>query len=238
MNAKRRFLLRATATLLAAASLSGAAAADTKVKVGVLNDMSGVYADLAGPDSLVAVGLAVEDFGAATKGISVEVVGGDHQNKADIGANLARQWFDQDGVDLIVDVPNSAVALAVSAVAKEKNKILVVSAGGSSDLTGKACNANTIHWTYDTWALAHGTGTALTKQGYDTWFFLSADYAFGQALERDTTEAVVQAGGKVLGSVKHPFPGSDFSSYLLQAQSSGAKVIGLANAGGDTINSI
>jgi len=214
------------------------ASAETNVKIGVLNDRSGVYADLSGEGSVIAARMAVEDFKAADKGIKVEIVSADHQNKPDVGSNIARQWYDQDGVDAIFDVPTSSVALAVSQVTREKNKIFIDSGAGAADLTGKQCSPNTVHWTYDTWALAHGTGSAMVKQGGDSWFFITADYAFGQALERDTAAVVEKAGGKVLGSVKHPFPGSDFSSFLLQAQSSGAKVIGLANAGGDTINSI
>ncbi len=214
------------------------ASAETNVKIGVLNDRSGVYADLSGEGSVIAARMAVEDFKAVDKGIKVEIVSADHQNKPDVGSNIARQWYDQDGVDAIFDVPTSSVALAVSQVTREKNKIFIDSGAGAADLTGKQCSPNTVHWTYDTWALAHGTGSAMVKQGGDSWFFITADYAFGQALERDTAAVVEKAGGKVLGSVKHPFPGSDFSSFLLQAQSSGAKVIGLANAGGDTINSI
>src|SRR5258707_5527563 len=218
--------------------MAGVAQADMNVKIGVLNDRSGVYADLSGEGSVIAAQLAVEDFKAAAKGIKVDIVSADHQNKPDIGSNIARQWYDQDGVDAIVDVPTSSVALAVSQVTKEKNKVFIDSGAGTADLTGKACSPNTVHWTYDTWSMAHGTGSAMVKQGGDTWFFITADYAFGQSLERDSSAVVQQAGGKVLGSVKHPFPGSDFSSFLLQAQSSGAKVIGLANAGGDTINTI
>ncbi len=214
------------------------ARAEMDVKIGVLNDRSGVYADLSGEGSVIAARMAVEDFKAADKGIKVEILSADHQNKPDIGSNIARQWYDQDGVDAIFDVPTSSVALAVSQVTREKNKIFIDSGAGAADLTGKQCSPNTIHWTYDTWALAHGTGSAMVKRGGNTWFFITADYAFGQALERDTAAVVQQAGGKVLGSVKHPFPGSDFSSFLLQAQASGAKVIGLANAGGDTINTI
>lgn len=229
-------LILSTALILGL--MAGAASADMNVKIGVLNDRSGVYADLSGEGSVIAAQMAVEDFKAADKGIKVDILSADHQNKPDIGSNIARQWYDQDGVDAIVDVPTSSVALAVSQVTKEKNKVFIDSGAGAADLTGKQCSPNTIHWTYDTWSLAHGTGSAMVKQGGDTWFFITADYAFGQALEKDTSAVVQQAGGKVLGSVKHPFPGSDFSSFLLQAQSSGAKVIGLANAGGDTINTI
>jgi branched-chain amino acid transport system substrate-binding protein len=224
----------------AAALMSGSVFAQDKisVKLGVLNDRSGTYADLAGEGSVVAAKMAVEDFKAAEKGIAVEVVSADHQNKPDIGSSIVRQWYDQDGVDAVLDTPTSSVALAVSEITKEKNKIFINSGAGSSDLTGKACSPNTIHWTYDTWALANGTGSAMVKAGGDSWFFLTADYAFGHALERDTAAVVEKSGGKVLGKVRHPFPGQDFSSFLLQAQSSGAKVIGLANAGADTTNAI
>ena len=229
------------ATALAVMLGCGAAHAqytDGVIKIGVLNDMSGLYADLAGQGSVVAAKMAVEDFGAAAKGMKVEIVGADHQNKPDVGSNIARTWFDRDNVDAIVDVPTSSVALAINEIAREKNKVFLVSGAAASDLTGPKCSPNTVHWTYDTWALANGTGKAMVKTGGDTWFFITADYAFGKALERDTTEIVQANGGKVLGSVRHPFPGTDFSSFLLQAQASKAKVIGLANAGGDTINSI
>ena len=231
--------------LLAAAAFfmlaGGAAHADMSggvVKIGVLNDMSGLYADLSGQGSVVAAQMAVEAFGGNVGGAKIEVIGADHQNKADIGSNIARQWFDVNGVDVIVDVPTSSVALAVSDVAREKNKVLLVSGAAASDLTGPKCSPNTVHWTYDTWALANGTGKAVVQTGGDTWFFITADYAFGQALERDTTAVIKANGGKVLGAVRHPLNTADFSSFLLQAQSSGAKVIGLANAGGDTTNAI
>lgn len=225
---------------LAAAFLSSTAYAQDRinVKLGVLNDRSGTYSDLSGEGSAVAARMAVEDFGAADKGIDVEIISADHQNKPDIGSSIARQWYDQDGVDVILDVPTSSVAFAVSDITREKNKIFINSGAGASDLTGKACSPNTIHWTYDTWALANGTGGAMVRNGGDTWFFLTADYAFGHALERDTAALVEAAGGKVLGNVRHPFPAQDFSSFLLQAQGSGAKVIGLANAGSDTTNAI
>ena len=226
----------AAAALLTTAA--GAQAQTTKVKIGVMSDMSGLYADLGGPGSVTAAKLAVEDFNPAAHGLNVEIVSGDMQNKPDVGSNLARQWFDVDGVDMIVDVPNSGVALAVNEVAREKNKVFLVSGAASSDLTGPKCSPDTIHWTYDTWMLANGTGKALVKTGGDTWFFLTSDYAFGHALERDTTAVVLANGGKVLGGVAHPLNTSDFSSYLLQAQASKAKIIGLANAGGDTINAI
>jgi branched-chain amino acid transport system substrate-binding protein len=211
---------------------------DGTIKIGVMNDMSGLYADLTGPGSVVAARMAVEDFGAAAKGLKVEIVGADHQNKPDVGSNIVRTWIDVDKVDVIVDVPTSSVALAVSEIVKDKNKVFLVSGAAASDLTGPKCTPNTIHWTYDTWALANGTGKAIVQTGGDTWFFMTADYAFGHALERDTAAVVEKNGGKVLGKVRHPFPGTDFSSFLLQAQASKAKIIGLANAGGDTINSI
>jgi branched-chain amino acid transport system substrate-binding protein len=226
------------AAVAAAALGAGAAQAQTSVKLGVLNDMSGLYADISGPGSLVAANMAVEDFKAASKGIKVEVIGADHQNKPDVGSTIARKWYDQENVDVILDVTTSSVALAVSDVTKEKNKIFMISGGGTSDLTGAKCTPNNVHWTYDTWALANGTGTAVTKAGGDSWFMLTADYAFGAALERDTSEAVKKAGGKIVGGVKHPLSNSDFSSFLLQAQASKAKVIGMANAGSDTINTI
>ena len=230
------------AAFLAAALITGAAQAqdqsDGVVKIGVLDDMSSLYADLAGPGSVVAARMAVEDFGAAAKGLKVEIVSADHQNKPDVGSNITRQWIDVDKVDVIVDVVTSSVALAVNEVVRDKNKVLLVSGAATSDLTGPKCSPNTIHWTYDTWALANGTGKAIVKTGGDSWFFITADYAFGHALERDTAAVVEANGGKVLGRVRVPINTSDFSSYLLQAQQSKAKIIGLANAGGDTINSI
>jgi branched-chain amino acid transport system substrate-binding protein len=234
----RRRLLAAAALFILAGGAAHADMSGGVVKIGVLNDMSGLYADLSGQGSVVAAQMAVEAFGGNVGGTKIEVIGADHQNKADIGSNIARQWFDVDGVDVIVDVPTSSVALAVSDVTREKNKVLLVSGAAASDLTGAKCSPNTIHWTYDTWALANGTGKAVVQTGGDTWFFITADYAFGHALERDTTAVVQASGGKVLGSVRHPLNNADFSSFLLQAQSSGAKVIGLANAGGDTTNSI
>jgi branched-chain amino acid transport system substrate-binding protein len=211
---------------------------DGVVKIGVMTDMSGLYADITGPGSVVAARMAVEDFGAAAKGMKVEILAADHQNKPDVGSSIVRQWIDVDKVDAIADVPTSSIGLAVSQIVKDKNKVFLVSGAASSDLTGKACSPNTVHWTYDTWALANGTGKALVQTGGKTWFFVTADYAFGHALERDTAAVVEANGGRVLGRVRHPFPGTDFSSFLLQAQASRAQVIGLANAGGDTINSI
>jgi len=223
----------------AAALLATAAQAQTlNVKIGVLTDMSGVYSGIGGPGSVAAAKLAVQDFNPEAHGMKVDIVSADHQNKPDIGAGIARQWYDVDGVDVVVDVPNSGVALAVNEVTREKNKVFLVSNAATSDLTGPKCSPNTVHWTYDTWMLAHGTGGAVVRNGGDTWFFLTADYAFGHALERDTTAVVLANGGKVLGSVNVPLNNQDFSSFLLQAQSSKAKIIGLANAGGDTDNSI
>jgi branched-chain amino acid transport system substrate-binding protein len=217
---------------------TSALAQDKTAKIGVLNDMSSLYADIGGPNSVVAVKMAVEDSGLVAKGWKIDVLSGDHQNKPDIGTNMARQWIDVDKLDAVVDTPTSSVALAVSNLVKEKNAILINSGGASADITGKACTPNTLSVTYDTYMLAKGTGQALTKAGGDTWFFLTSDYAFGHALERDTAAIVTASGGKVLGAVRHPLNTSDFSSFLLQAQSSKAKVIGLANAGGDTTNAI
>jgi branched-chain amino acid transport system substrate-binding protein len=232
---KRLLSLTALAVVLAASS---AQAQQLNVKIGVMSDMSSLYADIGGPGSVAAAKLAIADFTKANPNAKVDLVSGDHQNKPDVGSQLANQWFDVDKVDMIIDIPNSGVALAVSQVASQKNKLFIVSGAAASDLTGPKCNANTIHWTYDTGMLANGTGAALVKTGGYSWFFLTADYAFGHALERDTAAAVEANGGKVLGKVRHPLNTSDFSSFLLQAQSSKAKVIGLANAGGDTINSI
>ncbi len=231
-------------TLLAAVGLTalmaGSAGAQVSVKLGVMNDRSGIYADLGGEGGVVAARMAVEDFMKTAGGSAVkaEIIAADHQNKPDIGSNIARQWYDQEGVDVILDVPTSSVALAVNQITREKNKIHLNSGAASSDLTGPQCSPNTIHWAYDTVQLANVTGGAMVRQGGDSWYFLTADYAFGHALERDTTAVVQKNGGKVIGSVKTPFPSNDFSSFLLQAQASKAKVIGLANAGGDTVNSI
>ena len=226
------------AALAAGLACGGASAQQISVKIGVLSDMSSLYSDIGGPGSVIAAKMAIADFAKSNPDVKVELVSGDHQNKPDVGSQIANQWFDVEKVDMIVDVPNSGVALAVSQIANQKNKVFLASGPAASDLTGPKCNANTIHWTYDTWMLANGTGKALVKTGGDTWFFLTADYAFGHALERDTAAAVEASGGKVLGKVRHPLNTNDFSSFLLQAQSSKAKVIGLANAGGDTINSI
>ena len=228
----------AAAALAAATTGATAQMSDGGIKIGVMNDQSGTYADLAGPGSVWAARKAVEDYCKANKCGKVDVVFADHQNKPDVGSGIVRKWFDVEQVDVVVDVPTSSVALAVNQIAKEKNKVFLVSGAAASDLTGPACTANTVHWTYDTWALANGTGNAIVKTGGKNWFFLTADYAFGHALERDTAAVVEKGGGKVLGRVRHPFPAQDFSSFLLQAQSSKAQIIGLANAGADTINAI
>jgi branched-chain amino acid transport system substrate-binding protein len=240
MNIFKRTLLgiAVAAALGAGATAAEAQISDSVIKIGVLSDMSSLYTDLAGAGSVVAAKMAVEDSGIEKRGYKVEIISADHQNKPDVGSNIARQWYDVDKVDVIVDVPNSGVALAINQITKDKGKAFLAVGPGTSDLTGKACSPNTVHWSYDTWMLANGTGTAITKQGGDTWFFISADYAFGAALERDTTAAVTRNGGKVIGGVKAPINNQDFSSFLLQAQASKAKIIGLANAGGDTTNSI
>src|SRR3974390_125190 len=226
------------AALAAGLACGGASAQQISVKIGVLSDMSSLYSDIGGAGSVIAAKMAIADFAKSNPDVKVELVSGDHQNKPDVGSQIANQWFDVEKVDMIVDIPNSGVALAVSQVANQKNKVFLASGAATSDLTGPKCSPDTIHWTYDTWMLANGTGKALVKTGGDTWFFLTADYAFGHALERDTAAVVLANGGKVLGSVKHPLNTSDFSSFLLQAQSSKAKIVGLANAGGDTTNAI
>jgi branched-chain amino acid transport system substrate-binding protein len=230
---------RIASVCIAGLLLASPAFADDKVvKIGALTDLSSLYADLGGPGSTLAAQMAVEDSGMAKKGWTIDVIEADHQNKTDVGVSIARKWFDEDKVDVIVDVPNSGVALAVAPVVKEKNGVFLNSGAASSDLTGKACTPNTVHWTYDTYALANGTGKAVVKAGGDTWFFLTADYAFGHALQRDTSAVVEANGGKVIGSINVPLNSPDFSSFLLQAQASKAKIIGLANAGGDTTNSV
>jgi branched-chain amino acid transport system substrate-binding protein len=228
-------LFLGTALALAA---GGAHAQDKTVKVGVLTDNSGLYSDLGGAGSTLAAQMAIEDSGLAGKGWKIDLISADHQNKPDIATTIARQWIDVEKVDVLMDVLNSGVALAVNNVVKEKNSVMINSGAASSDLTNAQCTPNTVHWTYDTYMLAHSTGAALVKAGGDTWYFITADYAFGAALERDTTAVVLASGGKVVGSVKHPLNSSDFSSFLLQAQASKAKIIGMANAGGDTTNTI
>jgi branched-chain amino acid transport system substrate-binding protein len=224
--------------VLSLGATASAQVSDNVLKIGVLNDQSGTYSDLSGKGSVEAVKMAVEDFGGKVLDMPVEVVFADHQNKPDIGASIVNEWIDVGQVDVVVDLPTTSVCLAVQEICKNKNRINIISTGASVILTNKNCSPNGFHWTYDNYALAKGTGLAMVKDGGDTWFFITADYAFGHDLEKTTSEAVVNAGGKVLGSVRHPFPNNDFSSFLLQAQASGAKVIGLANAGGDTINAI
>ena len=213
---------------------AGAAA----IRIGVLTDLSGLYSDLAGDGSVEAAKMAVEEVGGKIGGRPIEVVSADHRNKPDVGSAVARRWLENEGVDVIVDVPTSSVALAVNEIVRNQNKVFIASGPAAADLTGKACSPNTVHWTYDTWALANGTGREVVRSGGKTWFFITADYAFGQALERDVTAVVVENGGKVLGSVRHPLNNTDFSSFLMQAQASKADVIGMANAGGDTVNAI
>jgi branched-chain amino acid transport system substrate-binding protein len=238
----RRSLIGAAATAPVWGALpfrSARAQAANTIKIGVMNDQSGLYRDLSGPGSVQAVRLAIQESGITQRGVNVEVVAADHQNRPDVGSTIVRQWLDRDGVDVVVDVPTSSVALAVNTLVREKNKVYLNSGAATSDLTGSACSPNTIHWTYDTWMLAKSTGGAMVRAGGQSWFFITADYAFGHALERDTSEFVRTAGGRILGQVRTPFPGTtDFSSFLLQAQSSRAQVVGLANAGGDTINTI
>ena len=225
-------------TSLVFAACGGALAQDKNVKIGVLTDNSGLYSDLGGAGSTLAAQMAIEDSGLAAKGWKIDLISADHQNKPDIATTIARQWIDVEKVDILMDVLNSGVALAVNNVVKEKNSIMINTGAATSDLTNAQCSPNTVHWVYDTYMLANSTGQALVKAGGDTWYFLTADYAFGAALERDTTAVIVKSGGKVLGTVKHPLNSSDFSSFLLQAQASKAKIVGLANAGGDTTNSI
>jgi branched-chain amino acid transport system substrate-binding protein len=229
-------LLRAAG--FAALMASSMVQAQTPVTIGVMSDMSSVYSDIGGKGSVEAVRMAIEDFKAEEKGLKVNIVSADPQNKPDIAATLARKWYDVDGVDMVIDLPTSAVSMAVGQIAQEKNKVALYSASASSDMTGKACTPNTIHWTYDTWALSHGTGEAVVKAGGKSWFFLTADYTFGQALERDTAQVVKANGGTVVGSVSHPLATADFSSFILQAQASKAQVIGLANGGADTTSAI
>ena len=237
MDLSRRLLLGTSAAV--GTVPRGLHAQAPGLKIGVLTDLSGPYQDLAGPLAVGAAQLATEDFGVAGRGMHVAIISADHQNKPDVGAGIARQWFDREGVDAIFEVANSAVGLAVAGVARDKNKVYVNSGAATSDLTGAQCNRNTIHWAYDTYMLARSTGGAMVRAGGDSWYFITADYAFGQAMQRDTTKFITDAGGRVLGGVRYPFPGTtDFSSLLLSAASSGAKVLGIANAGTDTTNTI
>ncbi|MCO6180129.1 ABC transporter substrate-binding protein [Ciceribacter sp. RN22] len=234
----RKNLIASLAIVLASSTAALADASDGKVKIGILNDQSGVYADFGGKSSVEAAKMAIEDYGGKVLGVPVEIVDADHQNKPDIASNIARQWYDTEQVDAIMELTTSSVALAVQAIAKEKKKIDIVTGAATTELTGKQCSPYGFHWAYDTHALAVGTGGALVKQGGDSWFFLTADYAFGYSLEQQTSDFVKANGGSVVGAVRHPLATTDFSSFLLQAQSSGAKVVGLANAGADTQNAI
>jgi len=237
MSSARSLLFGVAAIALGSAGAQAQISGDV-VKLGVLTDMTSLYADINGPGAVVAVRMAVEDYGGKVRGKPIEVVSADTQNKPDIGLTVGGKWFDADGVDVILGASASSVSLAIQTLAGDKNKVFLAPDPASSDITGKACNANTIQWVYDTVALANGTGSAVVKAGGDSWYFLTADYAFGYALERDVSAVVTAAGGKILGSVRHPLNTSDFSSFILQAQGSGAKIVGLANAGGDTINSL
>jgi len=228
----------ATMALAGSSVTAHAQVSDDVVKIGVLTDMSSLYADATGKGSLIAVEMAAADFGGKVKGKPIQVVSGDHQNKPDVGVGIARNWFDNEKVDAVFDVPTSSVALAIQQLTRDKNKVFINSGGGTSDLTGPACSPTTVHWTYDTYALSNVAGRAMVQRGEDSWFFITADYAFGAALERDASNVVKDTGGKVIGNVRHPLNSSDFSSYLLQAQASKAKVVALANAGGDTTNAL
>src|SRR5512143_1850260 len=229
--------VRFVAVLVTSLSMPAFAEMNGTTRIGILNDMSSVYADFQGPGSVLAAQMAVEDFAKQSK-LKIEVISADHQNKPDVGAGIARRWFDAEGVDMVIDLPNSAVALAVSDIGKEKNKVVIGSGAGTAALTGAKCSPTFVHWTYDTWAFGHGTARGVLAQGGKTWFFITADYAFGQDLEKQASDEVIASGGKVLGSVHHPIGTNDFSSFLLQAQASKADVIALANAGGDTVNTI
>ena len=230
-------LARLIAVLLGLSAFPAHAEVNGVLRIGVLNDMSSVYADFQGPGSVVAAQMAVEDFAKQSQR-KIEVIAADHQNKPDVGSAIARRWFDTEGVDMIIDLPNSAVALAVAGIAREKNKVVIGSGAGSAVLTGASCSPNTVHWTYDTWAMGHGLARGVLQQGGKTWFFITADYAFGHDLEKQATDEIVASGGKVLGAVRHPIATNDFSSFLLQAQASGADVVAMANAGGDTVNAV
>jgi branched-chain amino acid transport system substrate-binding protein len=232
-------MMRVLLVLLTFAAFCVRAEAETNgaTRIGVMNDMSSVYADFQGPGSVLAAQLAVEDFAKQSKG-KVEILSADHQNKPDVGATIARRWFDVEGVDMIIDLPNSAVALAVSDIARDSNKVVIGSGAGTALLTGAKCSPNTVHWTYDTWSMGHGLARGVLEGGGKSWFFITADYAFGHDLEKQANDEVLAQGGKVLGAVRHPLGTNDFSSFLLQAQSSGAQVVAMANAGGDTVNAI
>src|ERR1035437_8788434 len=227
--------LKLAAVVATLFSMPALAEMNGTLRIGVLNDMSSVYADFQGPGSVLAAQMAVEDF-AKTSKRKIEVISADHQNKPDVGAGIARRWLDVEGVDMIVDLPNSAVALAVSEIVREKNKVAIGSGAGTALLTGAKCSPNFVHWTYDTWANGHALARGVLAAGNKSWFFITADYAFGYDLEKQASDEVLASGGKIIGAVRHPLGSPDFSSYLLQAQASGAQVVALANAGGDTTN--
>jgi branched-chain amino acid transport system substrate-binding protein len=235
---RQSFVRHAAACFFTLVAMTASEASDGVVRIGVLNDQSGVFADSTGAGSTLSARMAAEDFGGKVAGMPIEIVAADHQNKPDVGATIARRWFDLEKVDVIVDLGNSAVALAVNEIARDKNKAILVSAGGTTALTGKSCSPNTVQWTYDTWSQSNAIGTALVKSGHRTWFFLTADYTFGYNLRDETSKVVLANGGEVVGSVRHPINTSDFSSFLLQAQASRANVIALANGGSDTANAI
>ena len=236
MPVSRRAALGAAAASVLPLPAFRAQAAEP-IRIGVLTDLAGPYRDVTGPTSVACVHQAVEEFTAANPDIRVEVIAADHQNKPDVGINTVRQWFDQRGVDVVTDVGNSAIALGINPVCVERDKVQINASAGTSDLTGRACTPNTIHWSYDTWCLSNTSGTALTRAGGDSWYFITADYAFGHAIERDTTRFIEAAGGKMVGASRYPFPQTtDFSAFLLQAQASRAKVLGLAMAGDDLVN--
>src|SRR5262245_10532508 len=231
-------LFAALLPVAAQAQVNGNQVSGDVVKLGVLTDMAGVTADITGKGSLVAAEMAVREIGGTVLGKPVEVISADHQHKADVGAAIARRWFDVEGVDAIVDVPNSSVALAIQGLAREKKRIVLYSGAGTTALTNEQCSPYGFHWTYDTYAVSHGTASAVVKAGGSSWFILASDYAFGHQLQQDATSVIAAAGGKVLGAARHPLNTPDFSSFLLSAQASGAKVIGLANAGNDTVNAM
>ncbi|WP_315783231.1 MULTISPECIES: ABC transporter substrate-binding protein [unclassified Bradyrhizobium] len=231
-------ILTASAAIFALMLGASSAAAQTPVKIGVLSDMSGPYSDFSGPGSLEAAKLAIEDFNAGSKKLSVELVSGDAQNKTDIAGAIARRWIDAESVDMIVDIPTSGIALGLAGLVKERNKVLIATTAGTSELTGKSCTPNTLHWTWDTWSNSHGTADAIVRNGGKRWYFLTADYTFGTTMEKEAGDVVKANGGQVLGSVRHPLDAMDFSSFLMQAQASKAEIIGLANGGTDTINAI
>lgn len=238
MKMLKKLMCSAVVSAMAASTAAQADISDNEVRIGYLADMSGTYSALAGPGGLEAAKMAIEDFGGKVNGKKITIVSADDQNKPDIGANKVRQWIDVNNVDMVAGMVSSAVTIAVNKVVEAKDKVSLVSGSASSSITNQYCTANSVHYVYDTYALAHGTGEAVVKEGGDSWFFLTADYAFGHTMEADVTEVVKESGGKIVGGVRHPLATNDFSSFILQAQASGAKIVGLANAGADTTNSL